>query len=298
MIVPKTLKCFIILFSQFILTSSENITIALIVESFVVQAGLDDARTDILNLEGSLKEMMGNSAELAFTKKVNYQNINQLLMIYSDKAQKISAILSVVRCSTYLDDLEVMQTNFSSTMSLVILERGCPRPPPTVGFGFPYLKNMHDIVPFLVDIRSDNRLLDKWDDIVIFHDNTVVPEPDEIGNLIEQVVDLARQITLEVDSDDTEEPLDSHNQQLTMDEFIERHEQEQDIDESLDPVQLEGNLTEAFSLIEKGLQNLENTYSNKECNFTTKHGIVIIIKIISMLRGNLREKKKVFELVD
>ncbi|GFY79461.1 uncharacterized protein TNIN_429791 [Trichonephila inaurata madagascariensis] len=173
MIVLKTLKCFIILFSLFILTSSENITIAPIVESFVIQAGLDDARSDILNLEGSLKEMMGNSAELAFTKKVNYQNINQLLMIYSDKAQKISAILSVVRCSTYLDDLEVMQTNFSSTMSLVILERGCPRPPPTVGFGFPYLKNMHDIVPFLVDIRSDNRLLDKWDDIVIFHDNTV-----------------------------------------------------------------------------------------------------------------------------
>ncbi|GFR06280.1 ionotropic receptor 93a [Trichonephila clavata] len=173
MIVPKTLKCFIILFLRFSLTSSKNITIAPIVESFVAQAGLDDARTDILNLESTLKEMMGNSAELTFTKKVNYQNINQLLMIYSDRAEKISAILSVVRCSTYLDDLEVMQTNFSSAMSLIILERGCPRPPPTVGFGFPYLKNMHDIVPFLVDIRSDNRLLDKWDDIIIFHDNTV-----------------------------------------------------------------------------------------------------------------------------
>ncbi|GFV38941.1 HTH_Tnp_Tc3_2 domain-containing protein [Trichonephila clavipes] len=52
-----------------------------------------------------------------------------------------------------------------------------------------------------------------------------VPEPDEIGNMIEEVVDLTRQINLEVDSDDVLEQLDSHSQALTIDEFIEIHEQ-------------------------------------------------------------------------
>ncbi|GFX03012.1 hypothetical protein TNCV_3261581 [Trichonephila clavipes] len=42
---------------------------------------------------------------------------------------------------------------------------------------------------------------------------------------------LSRQINLEVDSDDVQELLDSHNQELTMDELIEMHEQEQDIEE-------------------------------------------------------------------
>ncbi|XP_023218164.1 uncharacterized protein LOC111620476 [Centruroides sculpturatus] len=46
-------------------------------------------------------------------------------------------------------------------------------------------------------------------------------EPDEIGDVIEEVVDLARQINLEVDSDDVQELLDSHNQELTIDELIE-----------------------------------------------------------------------------
>ncbi|GFX44250.1 hypothetical protein TNCV_4376381 [Trichonephila clavipes] len=42
-----------------------------------------------------------------------------------------------------------------------------------------------------------------------------VPELEEIRNLIEEVVDFARQINLEVDSDDVQELLDSHNQKLT-----------------------------------------------------------------------------------
>ncbi|GFS79096.1 ionotropic receptor 93a [Nephila pilipes] len=180
---------------RFILSSSENIKIAPVVESFVAQAGLDDSRTNILNLEETLKEIMGNSAELAFTKKVKYQNIGQLLMAYSERAQEISAIVSVVKCSTYLDDLKEVQTNFSSTMSLIILERGCPRPPPTVGLGFPYLKNMNEIVPFLVDIRSDNRLLDKWDDIVIFHDNTIDLNSLEAIVVMLQTMDVRKRST-------------------------------------------------------------------------------------------------------
>ncbi|GFW76485.1 hypothetical protein TNCV_1582641 [Trichonephila clavipes] len=59
-----------------------------------------------------------------------------------------------------------------------------------------------------------------------------VLEPDEISNLIEEVIDLARQINLVVDSvGDVKEMLDSHNQELTIDELIEMHEQDQDIEE-------------------------------------------------------------------
>ncbi|GFX50725.1 hypothetical protein TNCV_2723111 [Trichonephila clavipes] len=49
-------------------------------------------------------------------------------------------------------------------------------------------------------------------------------EPTEIGFVIEDVVDLARQINSEMDSDDVQELLDSYNQGLTVDELIEMHE--------------------------------------------------------------------------
>ncbi|GFW46365.1 hypothetical protein TNCV_4810531 [Trichonephila clavipes] len=55
-----------------------------------------------------------------------------------------------------------------------------------------------------------------------------VPEPDEIVNVVEEVY-LARQINLEVDSDEVQELLDSHIQELVIVELIEMHEQEQDI---------------------------------------------------------------------
>ncbi|GFT31134.1 hypothetical protein TNCV_3645321 [Trichonephila clavipes] len=42
----------------------------------------------------------------------------------------------------------------------------------------------------------------------------------EIGYVIEEVVNLPRQINLEVDSDDIQELLDSHNQELTIVELI------------------------------------------------------------------------------
>ncbi|GFX73571.1 hypothetical protein TNCV_2342761 [Trichonephila clavipes] len=50
-----------------------------------------------------------------------------------------------------------------------------------------------------------------------------MPEPDEIDNVIEDIVDLVRQINLEVDRDDVQELLDSHSQELTKDEHIEMH---------------------------------------------------------------------------
>ncbi|GFS62578.1 hypothetical protein TNCV_1263311 [Trichonephila clavipes] len=70
---------------------------------------------------------------------------------------------------------------------------------------------------------------------------TYMPEPDTIGNEIKEVVDLANQINLEVNSDDVQELLDFHNQELTSDDLIEMHEQKEVIEEleSLDPVQSE-----------------------------------------------------------
>ncbi|GFU14596.1 hypothetical protein TNCV_406531 [Trichonephila clavipes] len=86
----------------------------------------------------------------------------------------------------------------------------------------------------------------------------------KIGNVIEEVADLARQINLEVDRDDIQGLLDSHSQELPMDELLEMHEQEHIEDlESFDPVQSEnlmtvGISTEGLSLIEKELRILEN----------------------------------------
>ncbi|GFU17115.1 hypothetical protein TNCV_1853731 [Trichonephila clavipes] len=50
-----------------------------------------------------------------------------------------------------------------------------------------------------------------------------ISEPDEIGNVIQGVVYLAKQINLEVDINDVQKLLDFHNRELTMDELIEIH---------------------------------------------------------------------------
>ncbi|GFS83893.1 hypothetical protein TNCV_2363311 [Trichonephila clavipes] len=68
-----------------------------------------------------------------------------------------------------------------------------------------------------------------------------VPDHEEIGNLIEEVVDFSKKINLEKDRD-IQELLDSHNQELTIDDLIER----QDIEEleSLDPIQSKDQMTD------------------------------------------------------
>ncbi|GFW24522.1 hypothetical protein TNCV_2403871 [Trichonephila clavipes] len=58
-----------------------------------------------------------------------------------------------------------------------------------------------------------------------------VLQPEEIGIVIEEVVDVARQINLAGDSDGVQELLDAHNQEL-----IEMHEQDIEELESLDLV--------------------------------------------------------------
>ncbi|GFT04990.1 transposon Ty3-I Gag-Pol polyprotein [Trichonephila clavipes] len=81
-------------------------------------------------------------------------------------------------------------------------------------------------------------------------------ESDEIDNLIKEVVDLVRQINLEVDSDEVQELLDSPNKELTIDEFVEKHEQDVKELECLDlhskDLMKIGNLTKVLSLIERG----------------------------------------------
>lgn len=49
----------------------------------------------------------------------------------------------------------------------------------------------------------------------------------------------AKQFNLEVDNDDVQELLDSHNQELTIDKLIEMREHDEDIEQpdSLDPVE-------------------------------------------------------------
>ncbi|GFU54690.1 tigger transposable element-derived protein 1 [Trichonephila clavipes] len=120
-----------------------------------------------------------------------------------------------------------------------------------------------------------------------------VPELNEIGHGNEEVVDLARQTNSEVDSDDVQELLNSHNQELKMDDLIEMHEQ--DI-EFLDPVQSVdrmtiGNLSEALSLIGKGLQILENINFNEERIFSTKPGIKKILACYEEILRDIYKKK-------
>ncbi|GFV41084.1 hypothetical protein TNCV_2666751 [Trichonephila clavipes] len=52
-----------------------------------------------------------------------------------------------------------------------------------------------------------------------------------IDKMIERVFDLVRQTNLDVNSDDSQELLDSQNQKLTMNELIEIDEYEQDIED-------------------------------------------------------------------
>ncbi|GFX07676.1 histone-lysine N-methyltransferase SETMAR [Trichonephila clavipes] len=72
-----------------------------------------------------------------------------------------------------------------------------------------------------------------------------MPKPGEIGNGIEEVIDLTIQINLEGDLGDVQEILDSHNQELTIDGLIKMHEHDQDIEEleSLDPEQSKKQMT-------------------------------------------------------
>ncbi|GFW14162.1 hypothetical protein TNCV_3547511 [Trichonephila clavipes] len=90
-----------------------------------------------------------------------------------------------------------------------------------------------------------------------------VTEPDDIDNFIEENVDLARQIHLEVDSDDVQELLDSYNQEITIDELIEMHEQ-LSMSSNADPVQSEDRMT----VVRHYISDIPIAGSNIEAQFT------------------------------
>ncbi|GFU42563.1 hypothetical protein TNCV_4556761 [Trichonephila clavipes] len=88
----------------------------------------------------------------------------------------------------------------------------------------PFRNNINDRSPLVCELWSGNLCEQN------FYRNTkdssreeIFNEIDEIGNVIEEVVDLARQINLEIDCDDIQELLDSHNQGLTIDEEEQGH---------------------------------------------------------------------------
>ncbi|GFS74676.1 transposable element Tcb2 transposase [Trichonephila clavipes] len=72
--------------------------------------------------------------------------------------------------------------------------------------------------------KLESAVLEEWDKISQFVINSLIDslpqsgisvlEADGIGNLIEEILDFARQIHLEVDSDVVQELLDSHNQEM------------------------------------------------------------------------------------
>ncbi|GFS62500.1 hypothetical protein TNCV_1262821 [Trichonephila clavipes] len=60
--------------------------------------------------------------------------------------------------------------------------------------------------PSIIEVHRVERLMCGWG-----VGAESVPEADGIGHLIEEVADLARQINSQVDGDDVQELLDSHN---------------------------------------------------------------------------------------
>nr|XP_015907386.1 ionotropic receptor 93a-like [Parasteatoda tepidariorum] len=141
-----------------------------IVDPSVAQGGTDDTRLNIVNLKSELQEIAGDDATIIIDKRL-HPSLDQLL--FTEKIQDISAIISVVKCASYLYDMNTVSMTLSDTIALAVLERGCPRPTFDVGVGIPYITKTYDIVPLLVDLRSDNRLIEKWDDIVILYDDTI-----------------------------------------------------------------------------------------------------------------------------
>lgn len=121
-------------------------------------------------------------------------------------------------------------------------------------------------------------------------------DSEQIESIIKEVVNIAEQLNLEVNYDDVQELLDSHNQELTIDELLEMRENEQDIEQnnSLNPDEPENqmtiaNLTESLRSIENGLQILESIDDNEQRISKTKQEIK---KLLACYEEILNEKKK------
>ncbi|GFV83336.1 hypothetical protein TNCV_1900621 [Trichonephila clavipes] len=88
--------------------------------------------------------------------------------------------------------------------------------------------NTGDLAP---DRPPDRDICHALQRLMVTYTGMTQKRNDKIGNVTEEVVDILRQINLEVDSDDVQELMDSYLQELTVDDLIEIHEQEQNIEE-------------------------------------------------------------------
>lgn len=85
----------------------------------------------------------------------------------------VTALMTVTKCPTFTEEIDWFRENILNTFLLAGVERGCPRAPSDIGVSVPYFTKVDDLIPFLVDIRWDNRLIEKWNDIIILYDTTV-----------------------------------------------------------------------------------------------------------------------------
>lgn len=128
----------------------------------------------------------------------------------------------------------------------------------------------------------------------LFSQNLITaPEIDHVAEAKEVII-LASQLGLEVDAEDFMELLDSHNEELALDDIIEIHNQ--NTVEVAEEAGLEwistmtvGKLTEGLELIEAGLKVLEEIDSNEDRAATARQGIK---KAITCYKEILWEKKK------
>ncbi|GFV32021.1 hypothetical protein TNCV_1195531 [Trichonephila clavipes] len=109
------------------------------------------------------------------------------------------------------------------------------------------------------------------------------------------LADPAWEINLEVDSDDVQQMLDSHNHKLTIGELIQMHEQDHDIVKLVfrPKIRLEdrmtfGNFTKTLSLDEKRVTNSMKYRLQRSVYFFSKTSSE---KLFSMLRGNFTGEK-------
>lgn len=86
----------------------------------------------------------------------------------------MTAIVSAISCSRTKALHSLIVEHCESTVVLSIHEKTCPRPPKTIGIGFPVTSSVSDVVPMLVDMRHD--FLATWTQINLVHDQSVTKD--------------------------------------------------------------------------------------------------------------------------
>lgn len=124
--------------------------------------------------------------------------------------------------------------------------------------------------------------------------SNMAPETDGFTQAVEETLSLAMRLDLEVVKEDITELLESHNQELTVDELIEIQE-ENAVEESEESESVPAaeqmtiaKLIEGLDFIEHGMRILEDMDCNEERVSTTIQGIK---RLVCPYEEILREKK-------